>query len=310
MSEEVSCTGQFLWKYCFKSNSEALNAEKEQFFKDGNFESNNEIECKLLFKLNQLSRSLQSMSLSKQNENLQSKIFELSDMIRSHTRALERCLILSRMVLENASGYDYRPDLKYNGYRSIYKAFKKYCEITNELLKDVHVQPSRALSTKAKISLIKSKFKECLDLVQIFETLFELCDYLQNAWGERRTLLFVDQSILPFYIQEKFLSIAFTHQKAFYGSYTSGFQFSESLRSFYKFLNVALAAYSDGCHAFKNNSIGLTTVALLSGSKYLLKPGLIANKLDDIMKNADITTTKGYIRLADLCVFQVFIVWP
>jgi hormone-sensitive lipase len=158
-------------------------------------------------------------------------------------------------------------------------------------------------SMKYAITSTVEELQTWLKLLEKLEILFKISVRMQKM-TENSNRLLITQEYIDDYIQENLFLVASTDQEAFFGR-TCAFQFCDSLKTPLTGCAVALASYNDGYEAFQESALGATAKSIFSGTRYMLNPELRAQKMSEIMKNANVEFCKAFWQLTETSIAQV-----
>lgn len=227
----------------------------------------------------------------------------INRLVQSFIPKLNKCEYLADTIMLNAHKYDYDVNIHKNGYRTLVKAFDKCCQNTLALLKDLNLNKSTFLY-QMKTKYMQQAFSNIIKELETYIKLFENFEYLLEIAVEMQTLtntdqsLFINEKLINFELERKLLLASMQNPEAYFGR-SCAFQFSNSLKMPLTGCAIALASYNDGYEAFQNNLLGKTAKILFSSSKYVINPELRAEKLADIMKNANVEFCKAFWQLTE-----------
>ena len=266
-------------------------------------------------------------------------------MLTSYAKkVLNKCIIHYKELDKHVQKFDYSPNVKSNGYRSLMSMFEKCCTKLLNVVKQLNNTKSSflfqfKLNTTFPGTINIKDYQTWVRLMEKIEIVFKVACDIQKIQiiGDQKSYKFHEGPSL-FYdmcesdesgseIETNLLLLGSVHQESFFGR-TCGFQFCDSLQTPLTGAAVALASYNDGYEAAsvtttinRSNSInsfekmdetqGQASIikSLMSGTKYMIDPELRAKKISKVMKDANVEFCKAFWQLTETDIVQVIIIY-
>ena len=299
---------------CVRKNLNILHSKNEIPKENQSFDFNlSEINCNgtkmktLTLLLNKILYYFKNLFENSKTSNSVGKMFELTTNVIFN---YQNCLQLHEKLLKNAKSYDCDSETEYNGYRTLIATFEKCCTLFLKVAKSIYEEKENFLF-QMKLKYLNSTIKDyetfCL-LIENFSLIFEIANEMQVITLKTKSLL-IHGTLITKSIEEKFLLLTSTNQEAFFGR-TCAFQFCDSLRLPLKTCAIAMISLSERKSVTSTGEKTIITArkaakTLSISSKCMLLPEMRAQKLEIIMKNADIHFYKSFFQLLEKRCVQV-----
>ncbi|CAF3668265.1 unnamed protein product [Rotaria sp. Silwood1] len=208
----------------------------------------------------------------------------------SHT--LELSLPLIRYLIDNFHHFDYSPEIRANGYRTIVVSHGHACLRTLDILQQIDTKRDGLLFSLMHASRLfpelESWAKALLGMQHILAFAVKVIDYSE------KTKLYVDAAQVPMDVELDYFKIVAFDSENFFGR-TCGFQFAPSMEKMLTVLLAGLAAY----HETYNQSIPLAAASVATAPKYILFPEQRAAKCAAVFRDCDYLFCKSFWNLVD-----------
>ncbi|CAB4037614.1 hormone-sensitive lipase-like, partial [Paramuricea clavata] len=192
--------------------------------------------------------------------------------------------------------FDYDPNTKGNGYRTIVRVVEMCFRRLHSLGEDF--QKSRA----GFLFRSDHYYKEIVSYLDLSKGLFKFLEFakLLLEWSDGNDLFPPENCY-----DAKTMTECHLHEmekECFYGR-RLGFHFNTALRGFLTTVCISMASFGDG-YAKHDGSFTVAAVSLLNGPKYLINPDLRAKRLISLSTLVDMEFCKAFWSLTERYGFQ------
>ncbi|CAF0765781.1 unnamed protein product [Rotaria sordida] len=199
---------------------------------------------------------------------------------------------LIQYLIDNFHHFDYSPEIKANGYRSLVVAHGQACERTLDILRQVDTKRVGLLFNLMYSSRLfqdlESWTKALIAMQHIIALAVKMIDYSEKK------VLYVDADHVPLDIELDYFKMVAFDSEYFFGR-TCGFQFAPSMQTMLTFLLAGLATY----HETYNRPITYAAASLATAPKYILFPEQRAKKCAAIFRDSDYLFCKSFWNIVD-----------
>ncbi|RUS86042.1 hypothetical protein EGW08_006196, partial [Elysia chlorotica] len=184
---------------------------------------------------------------------------------------------LSKLVSE----YDYSPEIKGNGYRSLLRVVQKCCLHLLQLCRYIStVRDSMLFRKKVYAKELESYVSALGQLRAVLYYALKLTQYCQRGH------LFADEDQLNSDIAEALMiEVESLSQEYFYGR-CLGFQYCESMQRPVQAIGIVMASLSEGY--LESSQVMRVATSVFNSGKYFLDPELRAKQMVKVTRTADI----------------------
>ncbi|UJR31696.1 hypothetical protein I4U23_019177 [Adineta vaga] len=197
-----------------------------------------------------------------------------------------------RYLTDNFHHFDYSPEIRANGYRSLVVAHGQACLRTLDILRQVDTKRVGLLFNLMYSSRLfqdlESWTKALMAMQRIIALAVKMVDY------SKKTALYVDADHVPLDIELDYFKMVAYDSEYFFGR-TCGFQFAPSMQTMLTFLLAGLATYYETF----NRSIPYAAASLATAPKYILFPEHRAKKCASIFRDSDYLFCKSFWNIVD-----------
>ncbi|CAF3484061.1 unnamed protein product [Rotaria socialis] len=205
---------------------------------------------------------------------------------------LDLSVPLIRYLTDNFHHFDYSPEIKAHGYRSLVVAHGQACVGTLDILQQVDTKRVGLLFNLMYSSRLfqdlESWTKALIAMQHILTLAVNMVDYSEKK------VLYVDANHVPLDIELDYFKMVAFDSEYFFGR-TCGFQFAPSMQKMLTFLLAGLATF----HETYNRSIPYAAASLATAPKYILFPEQRAKKCAAIFRDSDYLFCKSFWNIVD-----------
>ncbi|CAF3549789.1 unnamed protein product [Rotaria socialis] len=206
--------------------------------------------------------------------------------------SLELTLPLIRYLIDNFHHFDYSPEIRANGYRTLVVSHGHACLRTLDILRQVDVKRAGILFNLMHSSKL---FQDLNSWTKVLTSMQHMLSFAVKILGVTdKKSLYIDVTQVPMDIELDYFKIVAFDSENFFGS-TCGFQFAQSLETMITFILAGLAAY----HETYNRSIPFAAASLATAPKYILFPEQRAAKCGAIFRDCDYLFCKSFWNLVE-----------
>ncbi|CAF0822596.1 unnamed protein product [Adineta steineri] len=206
--------------------------------------------------------------------------------------SLELSVPLIQLLTDNFHYFDYSPEIRANGYRTLVTSHGQASLRTLDILRQVDTKRVGLLFNLMYSSRLfqdlESWTKVLIGMQHLLSFAVKMISYSENK------NLCIDADKVPLDIELDYFKIVAFDSEYFFGR-TCGFQFAQSMQTILTFLLAGLATY----HETYNRSIPFAAASLATAPKYLLFPEQRAKKCAAIFRDCDYLFCKSFWNLVD-----------
>ncbi|CAF2789091.1 unnamed protein product [Rotaria sp. Silwood2] len=199
---------------------------------------------------------------------------------------------LIQYLTDNFHHFDYSPEIKANGYRTLVVAHGQACERTLDILRQVDTKRVGLLFNLMYSSRLfqdlESWTKALVAMQHILALAVKMVDYSEKK------ALYVDSDHVPLDLELDYFKMIAFDSEYFFGR-TCGFQFAPSMQTMLTFLLAGLATY----HETYNRPMPYAAASLATAPKYILFPEQRAKKCAAIFRDSDYLFCKSFWNIVD-----------
>ncbi|CAF0735197.1 unnamed protein product [Adineta steineri] len=196
---------------------------------------------------------------------------------------------LIRYLTDNFHHFDYSPEVRASGYRSLVVAHGQACLRTLDILRQVDTKRVGLLFNLMYSSRLfqdlESWTKALLAMQRIIALSVKMVDYSEKK---------VDADHVPLDIELDYFKMVAFDSEYFFGR-TCGFQFAPSMQKMLTLLLAGLATF----YETYNRSISYAAASLATAPKYILFPEQRAKKCAAIFRDSDYLFCKSFWNIVD-----------
>ncbi|CAF1025090.1 unnamed protein product [Rotaria sordida] len=208
------------------------------------------------------------------------------------SHSLELSLPLIRYLIDNFHHFDYSPEIRASGYRTLVVLHGHACLRTLDILRRIDAKRAGLLFNLMHASRffqdLESWTKTLTGLQHILSFAVKIVDYTE------KTSLYLDVTKVPMDVELDYFKMVAYDSENFFGR-TCGFQFAQSMETMLTFLLAGLAAY----HETYNRPIPFAAASVATAPKYILFPEQRAAKCAAVFRDCDYLFCKSFWNLVD-----------
>ncbi|ESO99938.1 hypothetical protein LOTGIDRAFT_113239 [Lottia gigantea] len=212
---------------------------------------------------------------------------------------IEPCVMA---LLPRLNEYDFSPQTKGHGYRSLLRIVQKCCLSLIQLSRHITVNRDSILFRRAYY------LKELEAYVQTVGQLRACLYYAQQVMNYcQEGSLFADEETLDHQVADKLMmEFEMLNQDCFYGR-CLGFQFCESMQRPLQMVAIAMASFSEG-YQETSQFMQLASTVFNSG-KYIMNPDLRGKQVVNVTRSADVKFCKAFWGIPESDLLQQLPSW-
>ncbi|CAF3803316.1 unnamed protein product [Adineta steineri] len=203
--------------------------------------------------------------------------------------SIDSSVPLIRYLTDNFHHFDYSPEVRASGYRSLVVAHGQACLRTLDILRQVDTKRVGLLFNLMYSSRLfqdlESWTKALLAMQRIIALSVKMVDYSEKK---------VDADHVPLDIELDYFKMVAFDSEYFFGR-TCGFQFAPSMQKMLTLLLAGLATF----YETYNRSISYAAASLATAPKYILFPEQRAKKCAAIFRDSDYLFCKSFWNIVD-----------
>ncbi|UJR14978.1 hypothetical protein I4U23_001957 [Adineta vaga] len=206
--------------------------------------------------------------------------------------SVELSIPLVQYLRDNFHHFDYSPEIRASGYRTLTVAHGQACLRTVDILRQVDTKRVGLLFNLMYSSRLfqdlESWTKVLIGMQHLLSFAVKIVNYSENK------VLCIDANDVPLDVELEYFRMVAFDSEYFFGR-TCGFQFAQSIQTMLTVLLAGLATY----HETYNRSIPFAAASLATAPKYILFPEQRAKKCAAIFRDCDYLFCKSFWNLID-----------